>query len=94
MTTLLLQYYHVVPCKEQNEIVFPTAFFRAITKSMKLRCIDLFSGIGGAALALHRIGNTKVVAYCENDINAVQVLKNLIFTKNSLMHLFIQMCVH
>jgi len=38
-----------------------------------LRCIDLFSGIGGLTLALEGVTNT--VMYCEADASAVSVLK-------------------
>ena len=39
---------------------------------MKLRTLDLFSGIGGFALGLERVCRT--VAYCEIDERCVQIL--------------------
>lgn len=47
------------------------------TKAMrdKLRCLDLFSGIGGMALGLRPVATT--VAYCEIDKNCIKVLTRL-----------------
>ena len=41
-----------------------------------LRVLDLFSGVGGQALALRRSGCARVVAYCEKDPHARQVLQD------------------
>lgn len=40
----------------------------------KLRCLDLFSGIGGISLGLKRAGIARTVCYCEIDPYAVGVL--------------------
>lgn len=41
---------------------------------MKLRVLDLFSGIGGFSLGLHRAGGFETVAFCEIDSAARRVL--------------------
>ena len=40
----------------------------------KLKVLDLFSGIGGFALGLHKTGKFETVAFCEWDTNCQQVL--------------------
>jgi len=42
---------------------------------MKLRVLDLFSGIGGFSLGLERTGHFETVAFCEIDKKARQVLR-------------------
>ena len=42
---------------------------------MKLRILDLFSGIGGISLGLERTGGFETVAFCEIDKAAQKVLK-------------------
>ena len=34
---------------------------------MKLKILDLFSGLGGFSLGLERTGNFETVAFCDND---------------------------
>lgn len=41
---------------------------------MKLKVLDLFSGIGGFSLGLERTGGFETVAFCENDAFCRQVL--------------------
>ena len=41
-----------------------------------LRCLELFAGIGGQALALKRSGCVRSVAYCEKDPEARRVLRD------------------
>ena len=49
---------------------------------MKLKVLDLFAGIGGAALALKATGRFRTVAYCEKDGLAQRVLTDLMSRGN------------
>ncbi len=42
---------------------------------MKLRVLDLFSGIGGFSVGLERTGRFETTAFCEPDDYASEVLK-------------------
>lgn len=44
---------------------------------MKLRVLDLFSGIGGFSLGLERTGGFETVAFCEIDKSRRQRLREL-----------------
>ena len=43
--------------------------------SSKMRCLDLFSGIGGQALALKAAG-VKTIGYCEIDKRNAEILRH------------------
>lgn len=42
----------------------------------KLRCLELFAGVGGQALGLEKTGAVKVVAYCEIDPTNQNILES------------------